>query len=175
MKALRLHAGPAARRHIAQNGLQPQDIGVVPGAAGTVGVLSFQNGLTLDGTTTNVIDLGGDPTNTNTHDLVNVGGVLAAADYRFDDPVLAARLRPEIANLIENDRGGGDPANVVLTSCDFDPALVGKNLAQLLRERQQAVTFAAAGAASSSSASSGSSKSSSGGLPSWIRLQRCCR
>jgi hypothetical protein len=33
-KALRLHAGPTARRHIAQNGLRPQDIGVVPGAAG---------------------------------------------------------------------------------------------------------------------------------------------
>lgn len=34
MKALRLHAGPIARRHIEQNGLRPQDIGVVPGAAG---------------------------------------------------------------------------------------------------------------------------------------------
>ena len=33
-KALRLHAGPTARRHLEQNGLQPQDIGVVPGAAG---------------------------------------------------------------------------------------------------------------------------------------------
>lgn len=62
---------------------------------------------------------------------------------RFDDPAQAARLRLEIANLIENDRGGGDPANVVLTSCDFDPALAGKNLAQLLKERGQPVTFAA--------------------------------
>ena len=34
MKALRIYAGPAARRHIAQNGLQPADVGVVPGAAG---------------------------------------------------------------------------------------------------------------------------------------------
>ncbi|MEY4268009.1 MAG: hypothetical protein RIS90_2544 [Pseudomonadota bacterium] len=34
LQALRLHAGPAARRHIAQNGLQPADIGVVAGAAG---------------------------------------------------------------------------------------------------------------------------------------------
>ena len=33
-KALRLHAGPSARRHIEQTGLRPQDIGVVPGAAG---------------------------------------------------------------------------------------------------------------------------------------------
>ena len=34
MKALRLHAGPGARRHIEKNGLRPPDIGVVPGAAG---------------------------------------------------------------------------------------------------------------------------------------------
>jgi hypothetical protein len=34
MKALRIHAGPAARRHIEQHGLRPQDVGVIPGAAG---------------------------------------------------------------------------------------------------------------------------------------------
>lgn len=34
MRALRLYAGPQARRHIEQNGLKPQDVGVVPGAAG---------------------------------------------------------------------------------------------------------------------------------------------
>jgi hypothetical protein len=33
-RALRLYAGPAARRHIAQHGLRPADIGVVAGAAG---------------------------------------------------------------------------------------------------------------------------------------------
>ncbi len=33
-RALRLHAGPRARRHIEQHGLRPQDISVVPGAAG---------------------------------------------------------------------------------------------------------------------------------------------
>ena len=34
MKALRIYAGPKARQHLEKNGLQPQDIGVVPGAAG---------------------------------------------------------------------------------------------------------------------------------------------
>ena len=34
MQALRIYAGPKAMQHIAQNGLQPQDVGVVPGAAG---------------------------------------------------------------------------------------------------------------------------------------------
>ncbi|MDO9357433.1 MAG: phospholipase [Polaromonas sp.] len=34
MQALRIYAGPAARRHIASHGLQPQNVRVVPGAAG---------------------------------------------------------------------------------------------------------------------------------------------
>lgn len=34
MPALRIHAGPVARAHIAQHGLRPQDIGVIPAAAG---------------------------------------------------------------------------------------------------------------------------------------------
>ncbi|WCM90828.1 patatin-like phospholipase family protein [Acidovorax sp. NCPPB 3576] len=34
MKALRIHAGPLARAHIARHGLQPADIGVIPAAAG---------------------------------------------------------------------------------------------------------------------------------------------
>lgn len=34
MKALRIYAGPAARRHIEQNGLQPSDVRVIPAAAG---------------------------------------------------------------------------------------------------------------------------------------------
>jgi hypothetical protein len=34
MPALRIYAGPAARRHIERQGLQPADVGVVPAAAG---------------------------------------------------------------------------------------------------------------------------------------------
>jgi hypothetical protein len=34
LKALRIYAGPQALQHIAKNGLQPQDIAIVPGAAG---------------------------------------------------------------------------------------------------------------------------------------------
>ncbi|HEY1226982.1 MAG TPA: phospholipase, partial [Ramlibacter sp.] len=34
MKALRIYAGPAAREQIAREGLRPQDVRVVPGAAG---------------------------------------------------------------------------------------------------------------------------------------------
>lgn len=34
MKALRIHAGPRARQHLEQHGLQPEDVGVIPAAAG---------------------------------------------------------------------------------------------------------------------------------------------
>ncbi|MBB3176402.1 phospholipase [Variovorax sp. Sphag1AA] len=34
MKALRIYAGPTAREHIAANGLRPQDVRTIPGAAG---------------------------------------------------------------------------------------------------------------------------------------------
>ena len=34
MNALRIYAGPKARQHIQDHGLQPQDVRVVPGAAG---------------------------------------------------------------------------------------------------------------------------------------------
>lgn len=34
MKALRIHAGPRARQHLARQGLQPADVGVIPAAAG---------------------------------------------------------------------------------------------------------------------------------------------
>jgi hypothetical protein len=34
MKALRIYAGPRARAHLERNGLQPQHVGVIPGAAG---------------------------------------------------------------------------------------------------------------------------------------------
>jgi hypothetical protein len=34
IRALRIHAGPRARQHIERHGLRPQDISVVPGAAG---------------------------------------------------------------------------------------------------------------------------------------------
>jgi hypothetical protein len=34
MQALRLYAGPSARRHIEQHGLRPQDVGAIPAAAG---------------------------------------------------------------------------------------------------------------------------------------------
>ncbi len=57
-------------------------------------------------------------------------------DETFRGKVLAA-----IATSIETDRGGGDPANVVLAACAWDPSLAGKSLAQVLRDRGRPVTI----------------------------------
>ncbi len=63
---------------------------------------------------------------------------------RLKDPGTGGRIKTEVIRAIENERGGGDPANVVLASCDFDPTLAGKSLAQVLGERGQPSTPAAA-------------------------------
>lgn len=51
---------------------------------------------------------------------------------RAADPEQRARLRQDIAYNIEVDRGGNDPANVVLAGCPHDPNLNGMNLSQVL-------------------------------------------
>jgi len=63
---------------------------------------------------------------------------------RLGSPDQRARIVAGIADRIENDRGGGDPKNVVLASCSFDPSLAGKNLAELTAARGVPVTFTSA-------------------------------
>ncbi len=58
---------------------------------------------------------------------------------RLKDESALRRLLKEVASAIENDFGGGSPSNVVLASCDFDPGLAGKSLADILRERRRPV------------------------------------
>ncbi len=60
---------------------------------------------------------------------------------RLKEGATRQRVLGEIASAIENGRGAGDPANVVLASCDFDPTLAGKSLAQVLRDRGRPVAF----------------------------------
>lgn len=69
------------------------------------------------------------------------GGPKALAE-RLEAPETRARIKAVIANKIEHDRGGGDPANVVFVTCRFDPKLAGKTLAEVTRERGLEVTFA---------------------------------
>lgn len=69
-----------------------------------------------------------------------LSGGTEALRERLSAPESRARIRAEIVRRILEDRGGGDPANVVLASCRFDPALAGKSLADLARARGLAST-----------------------------------
>jgi dihydroorotase/N-acyl-D-amino-acid deacylase len=63
---------------------------------------------------------------------------------RLNAPEQRARIVAEIADKIDNDRGGGDPKNVVFASCPYDASVAGKSLADLTAARGVAVTFASA-------------------------------
>lgn len=55
---------------------------------------------------------------------------------RFADEDERNRIRDDVAYRIEVDRGGNDPANVVLSSCPHDGTLNGLNLAEILQLRE---------------------------------------
>jgi dihydroorotase/N-acyl-D-amino-acid deacylase len=68
-------------------------------------------------------------------------GSVAEQIARLRDPEQRARIKQGVvANLLE-DRGGGDPANVVVADCSWEPSLNGKNLADILKERDRPVTI----------------------------------
>ncbi len=59
---------------------------------------------------------------------------------RLGDPAQRQRAKAAIAYNIEVDRGGNDPANVVLANCPHDTTINGLNLAQLLQQQERAVS-----------------------------------
>jgi dihydroorotase/N-acyl-D-amino-acid deacylase len=60
---------------------------------------------------------------------------------RLHDPATRARIKQTVVERIRDDRGGGDPKNVVMASCGFDPALAGKSLARITDEHGQSPTI----------------------------------
>jgi dihydroorotase/N-acyl-D-amino-acid deacylase len=62
---------------------------------------------------------------------------------RLKDETTRRRILGEIATAIDTRQSNGDPSGVVLASCPFEPALAGKSLADLLRERGRPVTIPA--------------------------------
>ena len=59
---------------------------------------------------------------------------------RLSDPQTRARIREGIVYNIEVDRGGDDPANVVLSDCRHDSAKNGLNLSQVLLQQAREVS-----------------------------------
>jgi N-acyl-D-amino-acid deacylase len=60
---------------------------------------------------------------------------------RLADPATRTKIRAESVAIIRDERGGGDPRNVVASSCQFDPSLAGKNLAEITSGRGLPVTL----------------------------------
>src|SRR5256884_7240890 len=54
---------------------------------------------------------------------------------RLKDPALRAKIKAESVRLINTERGGGDPKNVVIARCEWDTSLAGKSLADVARLR----------------------------------------
>ncbi|HTS31879.1 MAG TPA: D-aminoacylase [Bryobacteraceae bacterium] len=54
---------------------------------------------------------------------------------RLSAPAERARIKAVIVDKIKFDRGAGDPKNVSIVNCSFDPSLAGKNLVELTRAR----------------------------------------
>lgn len=54
---------------------------------------------------------------------------------RLKDPATRAKIKLETIRIIKNERGGGDPRNVVLAACEWDQKLAGKSLADISRLR----------------------------------------
>ena len=68
-------------------------------------------------------------------------GTRARVLERLRDPATRARIKSETTNIIRNERGGGDPKNVVLSSCGFDQSLAGKNLGDVTQLRGMQLTI----------------------------------
>ena len=60
---------------------------------------------------------------------------------RASAPDQRAKILATVARNIKEDRGGGDPKNVVFASCGFDKTLAGKSLAEVTAAAGREVTF----------------------------------
>ncbi len=54
---------------------------------------------------------------------------------RLIDPATRPKIKAEIVRVIRNERGGGDPKNIVVANCDWDPSLAGRNLGEVTERR----------------------------------------
>jgi dihydroorotase/N-acyl-D-amino-acid deacylase len=64
-----------------------------------------------------------------------------ALTERLQAPQMRARIKLAVVDRIRFDRGGGDPANVVMANCPWDKSLDGKNLSQITKARGREVTI----------------------------------
>ena len=63
---------------------------------------------------------------------------------RLKDPAVRAKVKEGALMMIRDERGGGDPKNVLFANCSFDPSLAGKTLADVMQRRELGTTLEAA-------------------------------
>jgi N-acyl-D-amino-acid deacylase len=64
-----------------------------------------------------------------------------ATGVRLADPALRAKIKAQTAAIIRDERGGGDPKNVVVARCEWDPSLNGMDLGAITARRGLPVTI----------------------------------
>ena len=64
-----------------------------------------------------------------------------ATRARLKDPATRAKIQAETANILRDERGGGDPKNVVVARCDWDASLAGMDLAAITAKRGLTVSI----------------------------------
>jgi N-acyl-D-amino-acid deacylase len=62
-------------------------------------------------------------------------GGIGQAKVRLKDPATRAKIKAAATERILNAQGGGDPKNVAIVTCDWDPSLTGKNLGDVTQLR----------------------------------------
>jgi N-acyl-D-amino-acid deacylase len=70
----------------------------------------------------------------------SLAGGNAAVVERLHASDARSKIKVEIVHNMRDGRGGGDPKNIVIVNCTFDPNLAGKSLADLTRARGAEVT-----------------------------------
>jgi len=68
-------------------------------------------------------------------------GGRAAIEARLKDPATRAKIKAGSVAIIRDERGGGDPKNVVISSCGWDASLAGKHLGEITALRGMAVNI----------------------------------
>ena len=62
-------------------------------------------------------------------------GGIEGAKVRLKDSATRAKIKAATTEILLTERGGGDPKNVVINACDWDPSLAGKHLGEITQAR----------------------------------------
>jgi dihydroorotase/N-acyl-D-amino-acid deacylase len=68
-------------------------------------------------------------------------GGIEGAKARLIDQTTRTKIKAATMEILLTERGGGDPKNVVINTCDWDPALAGKHLGEITQARGLAPTL----------------------------------